>query len=74
LDGTVIGVVMVAFRELTGMRFGKLTVLSRAPNNKAGRAIWVCRCACTGKELPVMGGHLASGKRLLLRENNLEAV
>lgn len=52
---------MVAFRDLTGKRYGELTVLRRAPNNRHGKAMWVCRCACTGKEAPVIGSHLANG-------------
>jgi hypothetical protein len=51
---------MPAFRDLTRMSFGRLTVLGRAPNNKRGV---VCRhCVCvdgTKKEIP--GSDLTSG-------------
>lgn len=45
--------------DLTGRQFGKLTVLSRAPN-RGGRTYWLCRCEC-GVEKPVKGGHLTTG-------------
>ena len=42
--------------ELTGQRFGKLSVLSRA-GSKNGKSVWLCRCDC-GKQLIVSGNHL----------------
>ena len=32
--------------DLTGQRFGKLTVLRRAENDNTGKAQWTCRCDC----------------------------
>lgn len=33
--------------DLTGQRFGEITVIDRAPNaNGNGRARWVCKCSC----------------------------
>lgn len=32
--------------DLTGQQFGKWLVLSRAGNDKTGRARWLCRCSC----------------------------
>ena len=43
--------------DLSGMAFGKLTVIERAQNGFDGRAWWMCLCQC-GKK------HLTSGKRL----------
>ena len=43
-----------------GNIYGYLTVISRAENNKEGRAQWLCRCKC-GNELIVLGKHLRSG-------------
>lgn len=34
-------------RDLTGMRFGRLTVVCRAPN-KSGKVRWECVCDCGG--------------------------
>ena len=46
--------------DLTGMRFGKLLVIERAPN-KSGRTYWKCKCDC-GAEKEVRGSSL-SGSR-----------
>lgn len=35
--------------DLTGDRFGRLIVMSRADNNKNSDHTWLCRCDC-GKE------------------------
>ena len=46
--------------NLTGLKFGSLTVLSRAPN-KDGRVCWHCKCDC-GNEVTVRSNVLRSGK------------
>lgn len=48
------------FIDETGKKYGRLTVLSRAKNNKDGRAVWHCRCDC-GNELDVLGKSLRNG-------------
>ena len=49
--------------NLSRQRFGLLEVLRRAPGDtRYGNAIWLCRCCC-GREVPVRGDHLVSGKR-----------
>lgn len=52
------------FRDLTGQRFGRLLVLSRAPNgiSRGGRSkvFWNCICACT-KEAVVQSNNLTTG-------------
>jgi len=45
--------------DLTGQRFGKLTVVSPAENAN-GRTAWLCRCDC-GREVAVKTYHLRSG-------------
>lgn len=47
-------------KDMTGMRFGKWTVLDRAPNRHRKIAMWNARCDC-GTEKAVSGGHLRSG-------------
>ena len=47
-------------KDLTGRRFGRLTVLSRAENSGSGKARWLCRCDC-GKRTVVLGSHLNDG-------------
>jgi len=37
---------MGKFIDLTGQRFGKLTVISRAESNSQNRAMWSCLCDC----------------------------
>jgi len=45
--------------DLTGQRFGRLTVISEA-GHKHGELAWLCKCDC-GKELVVTGYKLRSG-------------
>lgn len=44
--------------DLTGQRFGRLTVLSRSAH--PGRVHWCCACGC-GQEVAVRANHLKSG-------------
>lgn len=46
--------------DLTGQKFGRLTVLERARSTKHGNAKWLCRCTC-GKQTIVPGIKLRSG-------------
>ena len=34
-------------KDLTGARYGRLTVLERKGSNKHGRPLWLCKCDCT---------------------------
>lgn len=52
---------MPNFIDLNGMRFGRLTVIERAENNKWGQTRWKCQCDC-GNETVVVGVQLTSGK------------
>lgn len=45
--------------ELTGQRFGKLTVIAPV-ENVDGRTAWLCRCQC-GRERVVKTCHLRDG-------------
>ena len=45
--------------DLTGKRFGKLTVISRQGTNKHKKVLWLCKCDC-GKETLVCGSSLRS--------------
>lgn len=51
---------MARVNNLLGMKFGFLTVLSRAGNSKAGSARWACVCTC-GRETVATGTALVSG-------------
>lgn len=50
---------MAKLKEMNGLVFGRLTVLSLSPSNKRG-AYWNCRCEC-GIELSVRGWNLRCG-------------
>lgn len=47
--------------DLTGQRFGRLTVIKRAGNSKCGKVTWLCQCDC-GKHTVVQAIDLKSGK------------
>lgn len=51
---------MTKFIELTGKKFGKLTVLERVENDKKGSTRWKCKCDC-GNEIVVKGRYLREG-------------
>ena len=51
---------MGKFIDLTGQKFGRLTVIERADNTKQGQAKWLCQCDC-GRKTVVMGKSLRNG-------------
>ena len=63
--------------DLTGQRFGRLTVIERAPNKKSPSTRWRCKCDC-GKETISRGTSLTSGATLscgcMARERIKEAA
>lgn len=50
---------MSKLKDLTGKKFGKLTVLERA-ESKNGRTYWKCKCDC-GNEINVIASNLLRG-------------
>ncbi|MBA3678768.1 hypothetical protein H0W80_01045 [Candidatus Saccharibacteria bacterium] len=46
--------------DITGEKYGKLTVLKREPTSVHGTSFWLCLCEC-GKETKTYLGHLRSG-------------
>jgi hypothetical protein len=48
------------FKDLTGLRFGRLLVTGRGENTAVGQARWICSCDC-GKETLVHGYSLRGG-------------
>lgn len=46
--------------DLTGKKFGRLTVIERGEGRYGGSAFWVCRCDC-GNTVTVDGANLRSG-------------
>lgn len=51
---------MPAAEDLTGQKFGRLTVLSLSPQRQSGRRVWNCLCDC-GAQVKVLACHLKSG-------------
>jgi len=51
---------MSALKNLIGQKFGRLTVIERAENDKFGRAQWLCKCDC-GNTCVVLGKSLRRG-------------
>lgn len=49
--------------DLTGRRFGQLTVLMEHTERKHGKVFWVCRCDC-GTEKPMGGSMLLKGEAI----------
>lgn len=47
-------------KDLTGQRFGRLTVIKRNGTNQHRRAIWRCKCDC-GKYTDVSAADILSG-------------
>jgi hypothetical protein len=51
-------------KDLTGMKFGRLTVIERTGSNKQGRALWKCKCDCGNDEFVItIGTNLLKGDR-----------
>lgn len=46
--------------DITGNKYGNLTVLCSAGSNKYGEKMWLCECSC-GKFLSIRGSALRSG-------------
>lgn len=47
-------------KDMMGLRFGSLTVIDRAPSDRYGNAMWLCRCDC-GKEIVTQGHAMRNG-------------
>lgn len=46
--------------DLTGQKYGRLTVIERCGSNSLGNAMWRCRCDC-GNEIVIRGSCLTTG-------------
>ena len=46
--------------DLTGQRFGRLTVVERVGTDKRGNALWKCKCDC-GNEVTALASNLKRG-------------
>lgn len=48
------------FKDLTGQRFGRLTVCEKTDKRQHGSVIWLCSCSC-GADVEAKAGNLKSG-------------
>ena len=48
-------------KDLTGNKFGKLTVLKQYNNKNDTHSYWICQCECGNITKPIMGKDLTSG-------------
>jgi hypothetical protein len=48
-------------KDMIGMRFGRLAVVTRVESDKRGEARWLCLCDC-GENTTVLGSHLRTGR------------
>ena len=51
---------MGKFKDLTGLKFGKLTVIEQAGHDKYNKILWRCKCDC-GNETVTHGRGLVNG-------------
>jgi hypothetical protein len=56
--------------DLTGKRFGNLTVVGRAPSDRQNNAQWSCMCGC-GNNVNVRGGFLLKGQQFCSKQCTL---
>ena len=54
---------MSNFKDVTGQRFGLLTVIKRVENDKQGNSRWLCQCDCGNIKI-ILGDSLKSGKTI----------
>ncbi len=68
---------MSAFKNLTGLKFGRLTAIERAGTGKGGHVLWQCKCDCR-KEIITWGNSLIQGRTkscgCLNREHTIEMI
>lgn len=54
---------MAAYKNIAGVRFGRLTAVSHAGTDMQRNALWLCLCDC-GNQITVRGSSLRSGVTL----------
>ena len=68
---------MPAFKDLSGKRYGRLTVIEPYGRNKHGKAMFLCKCDC-GNDFITLGNGLQCGRTLscgcLHLEKSIEKV
>jgi hypothetical protein len=62
-EATLPEVAMPAFKNITGLRVGRLVALERQGSNRRGDALWLCLCDC-GRTPVVVGNNLTRAHTL----------
>ena len=52
---------MGKFKDLSGMKFERINVISLSHKNQNGKYVYKCECDCGRKDLFIIGAHLTSG-------------
>lgn len=60
--------------DMTGQKFGKLTVLKRVENDKHGKTQWLCQCDCGSEPKIINGAALRRGLTTSCGCNKLEKL
>lgn len=47
--------------DLTGRRYGRLTVIAESPTKTRNKVSWICKCDCGNTTSPIPGNALQSG-------------
>jgi len=53
---------MTAVIDITGLKFGNLSVVSKAGSDKRGM-LWLCECSCDNRKLTVASIDLRRGRK-----------
>lgn len=64
---------MSAFKDLTGIRFGKLTAIKPNGKTKQNMVLWLCKCDC-GNEVTVRGTNLSQKRTKSCGCSRLEEI
>lgn len=52
----------MCLKDLTGMKFSRLTVIERQGSNKHKNPLWICQCECGNITKPIRSNDLKNGK------------
>lgn len=60
--------------DMTGQKFGKLTILKRVENDKYGKTQWLCQCSCGSEPKIISGAAIRRGLTVSCGCNKLEKL
>lgn len=68
-----VGLLLSAFRDRTGERYGRLVVIKHMGKDHRGKHIWLCQCDC-GQQKIVVGDNLSNRMCRALHTRNYPEV